>query len=369
MERFAISSTQNSLRDAPGPRLGRLVQRAVELKTREEARATIAEWARIDRGFLNSQWMLAFLAISVVAIVLRVKLLVPFVAGALAVDFVVFCVRRARTLARYNAGQPRVVTEADWASVSRAFQDVSAAEPTMSDWESAAGYASRSQWRTDLRYDELLRQYSGGDVADVGSGDGRLCWRYRICAPQKYTGIDVSAGLLDELRAKTSGQARAIRGTAECTGLPNGSVDFIACTEVFEHLPQPELAIREFSRILKPLGKVVIQSPNATRVRNANPFHIASCVIGIFIPAVLMRKVLHENTFVRACTYHWDFTRQDIRSFLRGSGLSLRLLTCATYRFNPDGSLLHRIAYRISRLRLISWAWGDLTVVLQKRGA
>jgi len=344
------------------------VQSVIELKTPEEARATIVEWARIDRGVLSSQWTLAFVLVSVVAIVFRAKILFSLAAGVLAVDFVVFYVRRARTLARYNAGQPRVVTAADWASVSQNFLDAGAAEPTMSDWEKAAGYASHPQWRTDLRYNELLRHYNGGAIADVGCGDGRLCWRYKICAPQNYTGIDVSEGLLVELLAETRGQACVMQGTAECTGLPSASVDFIACTEVFEHLPHPELAIREFSRILKPLGKVVIQSPNATRVRNANPFHIVSCVIGVFFPAVLLRKVLHQNTFVRACTYHWDFTWQDIRSFLRGSGLSLQMLTCATYRFNPSGSLLHRVAYRFSRSQLISWVWGDLTVVLQKDG-
>jgi ubiquinone/menaquinone biosynthesis C-methylase UbiE len=302
----------------------------------------------------------------VVALSFRVEFLVAAAAVTLASDFVVFCVRRARTLARYNAGQPRLVTAADWASVSRSFRDAGAAEPTMSDWESAAGHATHPRWRTDLRYKELLRHYAGGVVADVGCGDGRLCWRYEICAPRSYIGVDVSEGLLHELSARTFGEAGVIQGTAECTGLPSASVDFIACTEVFEHLPHPALAIREFSRVLRPFGKVVIQSPNATRIRNANPFHILSCVLGLLFPSVLLRKTLHENTFVRACTYHWDFTRQDIRSFLRGSGLSLRLLTCATYRFNPDGSLLHRVAHRMSRLPLISWAWGDLTVVLRK---
>ncbi|HYB60804.1 MAG TPA: class I SAM-dependent methyltransferase [Methylomirabilota bacterium] len=336
------------------------------LKSPEEARATIAEWNRIDRGFLTPSWTLAFVLILVVALIFRVELLVAAVTGTLASDFVVFCVCRARTLARYKAGQPRLVTAADWASVSRSYRDAGVGEPTMSNWEIVAGHATHPQWRTDLRYKELLRHYAGGVVADIGCGDGRLCWRYEICAPRSYIGVDVSEGLLHELSARTFGAAGIVQGTAECTGLPSASVDFIACTEVFEHLPDPALAIREFGRVLRPFGKVVIQSPNATRLRNANPFHILSCVLGLFFPSVLLRKTVHENTFVRAWTYHSDFTRQDIRSFLQGSGLSVRLLTSATHRFNPDGSLLHRVAHRLSRLPLISWAWGDLTVVLQK---
>lgn len=39
------------------------------------------------------------------------------------------------------------------------------------------------------------------------------------------------------------------------------SFDAIICTEVFEHIPRPDLAIKEFSRILKPGGKLYITAP------------------------------------------------------------------------------------------------------------
>lgn len=42
---------------------------------------------------------------------------------------------------------------------------------------------------------------------------------------------------------------------------PNSSFDAILCTEVFEHLPDPLLALKEFSRLLKPGGTLVLTAP------------------------------------------------------------------------------------------------------------
>lgn len=51
---------------------------------------------------------------------------------------------------------------------------------------------------------------------------------------------------------------------ADVYGLPfaGRSVDRILCTEVLEHLVDPEKAVREIERILKPGGRVVVSVPN-----------------------------------------------------------------------------------------------------------
>ena len=43
--------------------------------------------------------------------------------------------------------------------------------------------------------------------------------------------------------------------------LENESVDVVLCSEVFEHLKNPILAIKEFDRILKPDGKLILTAP------------------------------------------------------------------------------------------------------------
>lgn len=56
---------------------------------------------------------------------------------------------------------------------------------------------------------------------------------------------------------------------------PDASFDVILCTEVFEHLPDPALAIREFSRLLKSGGQLLITAPFCSLTHFA-PYHYAT---------------------------------------------------------------------------------------------
>ncbi|MGH9351539.1 MAG: class I SAM-dependent methyltransferase [Terriglobia bacterium] len=94
------------------------------------------------------------------------------------------------------------------------------------------------------------------------------------------------------------------RVCASCYSLPfaTASLDFVVCRWVFEHLENPEMAMREFSRVLKPGGFLYIKTPNlwnyGMMLSRVTPtaFHNAfRCAAG-----------LRENsrTFYRANTKH-----------------------------------------------------------------
>jgi SAM-dependent methyltransferase len=51
-------------------------------------------------------------------------------------------------------------------------------------------------------------------------------------------------------------------GTAEFTGLPEGSYDLVLCTQVLEHSSQPWVAMREMKRLLAPHGILVFSAPH-----------------------------------------------------------------------------------------------------------
>jgi SAM-dependent methyltransferase len=55
----------------------------------------------------------------------------------------------------------------------------------------------------------------------------------------------------------------------------NASFDVILCGEVFEHIPDPLIALKEFSRLLKPGGKLIITAPFASFVHFA-PYHYST---------------------------------------------------------------------------------------------
>ncbi len=66
--------------------------------------------------------------------------------------------------------------------------------------------------------------------------------------------------------------------------LKDNSFDFITSRYTFEHLAEPELALREAGRILRPGGRLIIQTTNCR-----NPLLILSRFIPLFVKVPLYR--------------------------------------------------------------------------------
>ncbi len=55
---------------------------------------------------------------------------------------------------------------------------------------------------------------------------------------------------------------KAFTADALSIPLPDHSFGLIICSEVLEHIPQIQIAIQEFARLLKDSGKLIVSSPN-----------------------------------------------------------------------------------------------------------
>lgn len=80
---------------------------------------------------------------------------------------------------------------------------------------------------------------------------------------------------------------------------PAESFDAIMCIEVFEHLPNPVLAIQEFARLLRPGGQLIITAPFCSLTHFA-PFHFCTGFSRYFYQTHLAAHnfeivELHEN--------------------------------------------------------------------------
>ncbi len=69
---------------------------------------------------------------------------------------------------------------------------------------------------------------------------------------------------------------------------PNDSFDAILCTSVFEHIPDPISAVKEFSRLLKKDGVLLITAPFASMTHFA-PYHFATGFNRYFYEEILPR--------------------------------------------------------------------------------
>ena len=82
--------------------------------------------------------------------------------------------------------------------------------------------------------------------------------------------------------------------TCDITSIPVNNKYFhvILCTEVFEHLPDPELAIKEFNRILKSNGELILTVPSNC-LRHMDPYFFYSGFSDNWL-----RQKLKENNFI-----------------------------------------------------------------------
>jgi SAM-dependent methyltransferase len=73
--------------------------------------------------------------------------------------------------------------------------------------------------------------------------------------------VDVYLGLEYSPDSGYRGNKADLCGDAAALPLNDKSVDTILCTEVLEHVPDPERTIAEFSRILRPGGTLITTAP------------------------------------------------------------------------------------------------------------
>jgi SAM-dependent methyltransferase len=106
----------------------------------------------------------------------------------------------------------------------------------------------------------LVRSHLGeGPLLEIGVGTGQLTVPLAGTGAD-VTGIDLSAPMLERLRAKDpSGRVRLVRGDA--TGLPfgNGSFAGAYCRWVLHLIPAWREALRELDRVVGPAGAIAVE--------------------------------------------------------------------------------------------------------------
>ncbi len=102
----------------------------------------------------------------------------------------------------------------------------------------------------------------GAQVVELGCGGGCMSLALSELGA-RVTGLDSSAG---SVRAAAA-EARRRESSAEflCADLracplPSGAFDFVVMTDVLEHIEQPGEAVREASRLLRPGGRLFLNT-------------------------------------------------------------------------------------------------------------
>ncbi|MFO0682584.1 MAG: metalloregulator ArsR/SmtB family transcription factor [Sandaracinus sp.] len=96
-----------------------------------------------------------------------------------------------------------------------------------------------------------------GDVLDAGCGDGTVA---SMIAPiaASLTCLDKSERLVEAARARLEKKARVLVGDVEALPLPEASFDTVLLLHVLASVRDPERALAECARVLRPGGRVLV---------------------------------------------------------------------------------------------------------------
>jgi len=98
------------------------------------------------------------------------------------------------------------------------------------------------------------------DVLDVGCATGSNTSNI-TSKGHRVTGVDISENAIEKYKAR--GFDGHVMDISAGLDFADESYDLVFCSEVIEHLVRPEELVREFARVLRPGGRLVLSTPNS----------------------------------------------------------------------------------------------------------
>jgi len=136
------------------------------------------------------------------------------------------------------------------------------------------------------------------EVLEIGCGSGAsTALLLQHLEPSHYVGIDPSAGLIDMAR-KTYRISPGVQfevASALATGQPDGAFDAVVAHTVFSHLSDPEAALAEAFRVLRPGGRLAVfdgdYAINTVALFDGDPLQAAMSLV--------QRNLIHDPYLMR----------------------------------------------------------------------
>jgi len=173
---------------------------------------------------------------------------------------------------------------------------------------------TRNKSTRDAWLESTLKEIpTGSRILDAGAGE----LQYKsLCSHLNYVSQDFAQydgeGDGKGLQTGAWGQTE-LDIVSDITAIPepDESFDAIMCIEVFEHLPEPIKAIKEFSRLLKPGGHLIITAPFCSLTHFA-PYHFYTGFNRYFYEEHLSKNEFKIVDLVENGNY-FEYLGQEVR--------------------------------------------------------
>jgi 2-polyprenyl-3-methyl-5-hydroxy-6-metoxy-1,4-benzoquinol methylase len=168
-------------------------------------------------------------------------------------------------------------------------------------WDDYHGGLLRMNAYTRARYDlvcDCVREVNlprNARLLDMGCGDGALAGVLHSELGMPVAGVDTNEKGVALAKAMFgargfTGEFRLVGGYD--SGFPDASFDAVVCSDVIEHVDNPESMLREIHRLLVPGGRLVITTPIRFSEAPMDPMHVQEWFVGDF--TALCRGVFGE---------------------------------------------------------------------------
>lgn len=104
---------------------------------------------------------------------------------------------------------------------------------------------------------EAIHKVKGENLLDLGCGNGNLLTQL-VRSGFVLTGVDLSEAMIEQARQRLDGYAELIAADAGHLPFPADAFDVLVCNASFHHYPEPEAALKEMHRVLRPGGTLLI---------------------------------------------------------------------------------------------------------------
>ncbi|MZF86562.1 class I SAM-dependent methyltransferase [Streptomyces sp. SID5643] len=168
-------------------------------------------------------------------------------------------------------------------------------------------------------------------ILDIGCGDGTAAATAAPLLPgHRVIGVDWSQ---DALRRARTRIPYAVRGELTGGGLPfaSGAADAVLFSEVVEHLVDPDAALDEIRRILRPGGHLMLSTPNLAAWYNRGL--LLAGVQPVFSEVSL--RGIHGRPGKEVVGHLRLYTARALREFVAASGFTVERLEGAPFHGVP----------------------------------